>query len=111
MQHRGTDLMWADGNMKLLQGNRFWLFRFVLLGIPVDYNDNIKRRNTHPLLIPKAEAEGVISKEYIDVLKRTMGSTDDQEHTKGVKCKSILQTVKTVANTKECVGWHQIWTW
>ena len=72
--HRGTALMWADSNTKLLQGNGFCLFRFVLMGIPPDYDDNIERRNTPPLPLPKAEAEGVISKQDLEVLKHAIGS-------------------------------------
>ena len=49
IQHRGTSLIWADGNTKPLQGNGFCLFRSVLMGIPPDYDDNIEHRNTHPI--------------------------------------------------------------
>ena len=44
------------------------------MGISPDYDDNVERRNTHPTLLPKAEAEGVISKQDLDVLKRAIGS-------------------------------------
>ena len=72
--------MWADGNTKPLQGNGFRLFRSVLMGIQPDHNDNDERRNTHPLLLPKAEAEGIISKQDIDVLRRAIGPTKDLEY-------------------------------
>ena len=39
--------------MHLLQGNRFQLFRSVLMGIPPDYVDNFERKNTHPKLLPE----------------------------------------------------------
>ena len=39
VQHRGTELMWVDGITKPLQGNGFWLFRSVLMGIQPDYDD------------------------------------------------------------------------
>ena len=54
----------------------------------------------HPLLLPKAEAEGVISKQDIEVLKRAMGSTDDQKRKKDVKSKSILPPVKAIAKQR-----------
>ena len=70
------------------------------MGIPSEYDDNVERRNTHPLVLPKAEAKGVISKQDIEVLKRAIGSTDNQEHKKGVKSKSILPRVKTIAKQR-----------
>ena len=68
VQHRGTNSMWADGNTKPLQGNGFQLFRSVLMGDLPDYVDDTDRRNTQPLLLSKAEAEGVISRQNIEVL-------------------------------------------
>ena len=50
IQHRGTKLIWADGNTKPLQGDGFCRFRLVLMGISPDYDDDIERRNTHPAL-------------------------------------------------------------
>ena len=42
------------------------------MGISPDYDDDVERRNTHPALLPKAEAEGVIFKQYMDVLEHAM---------------------------------------
>ena len=64
------------------------------MGVPPDYDDTVERRNTHSLLLPKAEAKDVTSKQYIKMLKRAMGSTDDQKHKKGVKSNSIFPPVK-----------------
>ena len=99
VQHRGTELMWADGNTKPLQGNGFRLFRSVLMGIQPDYDNDDERRNTHPLLLPKAEAEGMISKQNIDVLQRAVGPAKDQEHKTNVNSKLILP-VNTVAKQR-----------
>ena len=65
-----------------------------------EYDDDIKRRNTHPLLLPKAKAEGIISKQDIDVLRHAIGPVEDQEHKTGVKSKSISQPVNTVAKQR-----------
>ena len=100
VQHRGTELMWANGNMKPLQGNGFRLFRSVLMGDQPDYDDNVERRTTHPLFLPKAEAEGIISKQDIDVLRHVIGPAEDQEHKTGVKSKLISPPVKTVAKRR-----------
>ena len=53
------------------------MFRSVLMGLPLDYDDNDEGRNTHLLLLSKAEAEGVISRQNIEVLKLTTGSIWD----------------------------------
>ena len=100
VQHHGTELMWADGNTKPLQGNGFRKFRSVLMGMSPDYDDDVEHRNTHPVLLPKAEAEGVISKQDMDVLKRKMGSDDIQENKRDVNSKSILPAVNTVAKRR-----------
>ena len=50
VQRRGTTLILADGNTNPLQGDGFWLFRSVLMGNLPDYNNNAKRRNTHPIV-------------------------------------------------------------
>ena len=52
------------------------------------------------MLLPKAKAEGIISKQDIDVLWRAMGPVEDQEHKMGVKSKSISPPVNTVAKRR-----------
>ena len=89
--------MWTDGITKPLQGNDFRLFRSVLMGISLVYDDDVECRNTHTLLLPKAEAEGILSKQDIDVLRRAIGPAEDQEHKTGVKSKSISPSVNTLA--------------
>ena len=89
--------MWANGNTKPLKGNGFCMSRSVLRGIPPDYDDDVGHRNTRPVLLPKAEAEGVSSKQEMDVLKRAMGYDDIQENKRDVNSKSILPAVNTVA--------------
>ena len=57
VKHRGMELMWVDGNMKPIKGNKFQLFRSALLGIPLKYDYNIDLRNIHSLFLTKAEAK------------------------------------------------------
>jgi hypothetical protein len=52
------------------------------------------------LFPPQAEAEGLISKQDIEVLRRAIGSDENQEHKKGVKSKSISPSVNTVAKRR-----------
>ena len=49
--------MWADVNTKPVQGLLFRKFRHEMMGVPVEYDDDVKRRNTHPMLLPKIENE------------------------------------------------------
>ena len=88
VQQRDTELIWDGGNTKPPQGNRFPLFRSILMGIPPDFDNSVESKNTQPLLLPKVDAVGLISKQDIYVLKHATGSTDNQEHKKGVKSKS-----------------------
>ena len=72
-------------------------FGSVLVGILPDYDDDVERRNTHPLLLPKIDARGVISRQHIKVLNHVIGSTDDHEYKKGVRSKLISPPINTVA--------------
>ena len=65
-----------------------------------DYNNDIERRNTYPLLLAKAKAEGIISKQDSNVLRRAIGPAEDQEHKTGAKSKSISPHVNTVAKQR-----------
>ena len=49
--------MWADVNTKPVQGLLFRKFRHEMMGVPVEYDDDVERRNTHPMLLPKDENE------------------------------------------------------
>jgi hypothetical protein len=57
IQHMGTKTMWADVNTKPVQGLLFRKFRHEMMGVPVEYDDDVERRNTHPMLMPKIENE------------------------------------------------------
>ena len=104
VQHSGAKLMWADGNTKPLQGNRFWMFGSVLMGNLLDCDNNIEHRYTHPFLLPKVEAEGIISKQDIDMLRRVVGPAEDQDHKTGVKSKLISSPVNTVAKRRSVLN-------
>ena len=49
----------ADINTKPLQGELFRVFRADMMGVHINYDDDIEQRRTHPLLLPKIEA-GVV---------------------------------------------------
>ena len=80
--------------------NGFRLFRSVLMCNQPDYNDNVKRRNTQYLFFSKVKAEGITSKQDINMLRCAIGPAEDQEHKTGVKNKSISPPVNTVAKRR-----------
>ena len=47
-----TDQMWSDIMTKAKQGKPFYVMRSHAMNVPVDYDDEIERRNTHPSLLP-----------------------------------------------------------
>ena len=64
IKHEGTDTMWADYHSKPLQGSKFCTMRSKIMNFPVEYDDGVERRLTHPLLLPKYESDkGVVSLE------------------------------------------------
>jgi hypothetical protein len=50
-----TEIMWADVLTKPKQGAPFCLDRSHLMNILINYDDNVERSKTHPLLLPKDE--------------------------------------------------------
>ena len=59
IQHKGNKDMWADVNTKPVQGLLFRKFRHEMMGVPVKYDNDVERRNTHPMLLPKIEKRKV----------------------------------------------------
>jgi len=50
-----TERMWADILTKPKQGGTFCLDCSHLMNIPINYDNDVERINTHPLLLPKEE--------------------------------------------------------
>ena len=48
-----TGDMWADINTKALQGSLFYKMRERLMGVDENYDDDVKKQNTHPDLLPQ----------------------------------------------------------
>ena len=59
IHHKGTDKMWADVNTKPTQGKRFRIMCGKVMGVPANCDDNVERRRTHPILMPKIESEQI----------------------------------------------------
>ena len=49
--------MWGGMITKLVQGLLFRKLRHEMMGVPVEYDDEVKRRNMHPMLLPKIKTE------------------------------------------------------
>jgi hypothetical protein len=63
IQHRGTKEMWSDVLTKPKQGLGMRQDRAELMNCPVDYDDEVERRNTHPKLL--AKLEGAVDSEQV----------------------------------------------
>ena len=57
--HMGNISMWADFNTKMVQGVLFIIFQSEMMGVPVEYDDDVERRITHPLILTKIVTERV----------------------------------------------------
>ena len=55
MLHKDTEDMIADIHTKPVQGSDFWYLRSEIMGVSAEYDDDVERRQTHPLLLPKLE--------------------------------------------------------
>ena len=51
--------MWADVNTKTTQRKRFRIMRVKVMGGPIECDDDVERRRTRLLLIPKIESEQI----------------------------------------------------
>ena len=73
MMHKREAVIWADINTTLHQGQIFRLFRSKVMGICVDYDDDVEQKRTHHLLLPKKSPEGLVDDKDIEILKQATG--------------------------------------
>ena len=114
IQHKGTKDMWADVNMKPVQGLLFQKFWHGLMGVPVEYDDDVEKRNTHPVFLPKIENEWLAIPEAellkeINVLaptKRRHKAKRISKHiiTRGSDGKSISPRTGATAKRRSVLG-------
>ena len=55
IRHMVTKSMWADVNTKPVQGALFIILQSEMMVVPVEYDDDLGRRCTHPLLLQLIE--------------------------------------------------------
>ena len=105
--------MWVDVNIKTVKGLLFRKFRHNMMGVPVKCDDDLERRNTHPMLMPKVENEGLIPDERflkeIEVLapaKRVaaLGKTSKRGQSRGDKIELISLRFKGAAKQRSVLG-------
>ena len=86
-----------------------------VMGVSVEYDNNVERRCTHPLLMPKMEAERIsaadgeiLEKVAIVVPARLPARKPKKGILRGDRSKSIVSASEAEGETKECVGRRQI---
>ena len=60
VQYCPTEQMWTDVLNKPEQGTPFRKDRAALMNVPVEYDDEVERKRTHPKLLPKSEQEELV---------------------------------------------------
>ena len=86
-------------NSKPVQGLLFQKFRHEMRGVPVGYNDDAKRRNTHPMLLPKIKnemittPENVLLKEIAVLVPEKHNTTMEKIPTKGISWSSYRKSI------------------
>jgi len=71
LQYAPTTEMWSDVLTKPLQGRMWCVMRSNLMNVPVDYDDEAERKDTHPDLLPKAD-ENPVTEGDARVLKKAL---------------------------------------
>ena len=111
IHHKGTDDMWVDVNTKLTQGKRFRVMHRKVMGIRADYDDDVERRRTHPILMPKVESErisaadGEILKYFAIVAPaKSPAKNSTRGVLQGARVKSILPGVKPTAKRRSVLS-------
>ena len=79
-------------NTKPVQGELYLIFRHQMMGVPIEYDDDVERRRTHPLLLPEVEAKGV-SQGDIDLVEKiqVVAPTKKMPSYKTILEKGIIQ--------------------
>ena len=58
VMHMGTKSMWDDVNTKLVQGEMFRIFCHQMMGVPIEYDDDVERRHPPPYYCSKLKPKG-----------------------------------------------------
>ena len=82
--HKGTDEMWFDLNTKPLQDKKDGIMQNEVMEVLVNYDNDVKHRCTHPLLMLKIETNKIplVDGEVLErltIVKRVATYTQKQE--------------------------------
>ena len=97
VRYEPTGTMWSDILTKPKQGKAFRVMRGVLMNIPEDYDDEVERRNTHPDLLPKFEANPAGSYD-----KDTLRTVVDQDKT--LTRRTTVSSTKSSGHRRSVLG-------
>ena len=88
----GNKSMWADVKTKPVQGELFRIFCHQMMGVPIEYDDDVERRRTHPLHLPEVESER-ISQADSNMLEKVqvVATTKNVPSYKSILEKGIIQ--------------------
>ena len=114
IQHMGTKNIWTDVNTKPVQRLLFQKFRHEMIGVPIEYDDDVERRNMHPMLLPKVGNERLTipKKELLKEIavlvpakqKTTTKKVPRKEISRGSDSKSISQRTGATAKQRSVLG-------
>ncbi len=100
MQYCPTKEMWSDVLNKPKNGTLFRKDRAKLMNVPVGYDDNVERMNTHPDLLPKDESLETVGIRRSRIPSRSaLGSIIN---------KRILRNSKKPENVGHIVTWSEV---
>ena len=70
----------------------YQIFRHQMMGVPIEYDDDVERRRTHPLLLTKGKAEGVSQRDSDMIEKiQVVAPTKKMPSYKSILEKGIIQ--------------------
>ena len=99
--------MWSDVLNKPKQGGPFRKDRTMLMGVPVEYDDNVEYRRTHKELLPSNEKENLdhvrAPKKPTSSSRSVFGKVGNSENIQGV-----LKQVDTAGNSGNRVSWSNV---
>jgi hypothetical protein len=93
-----TEIMWADILTKPKQGRPFHLNHSILMNISFNYDDEVERKLTHPLLLPKEEHNKMINDRLPKVPllhpRSVLGTKPSSPHSRPTKPLSMTNLVR-----------------
>jgi hypothetical protein len=107
IQYCPIEKMWSDVLNKPKQGALFRKDRAVLMGIPEEYNDNVKYRRTQQELLPTEDKENLDvhrpSKKPKTSSRSVLGEVGNSGNVPGV-----LKQPSTTGNSRNKVSWSDV---